>query len=391
MISRDCPNVITLASDLGMEIAQPMIYTQIQTDCCSNALVSCSPTLRVTAIYWFNMNLTGSLNGPALLLLDMLNTLDISDNFVTGNLPQMPSKFQTLFAQNNMLSGPLPYLSISFSMLQVSRNRFTGNLPNFGKSLIAVDISYNQINGTLPSMPSKLRGLYMMNNLLSGELVFPTFLVEGNFKNNLFSGQIPPFPSSLETLALGNNQLCGIVPNLTPYLTSLEIYSNKLSAFSNSTFRISVIKAWDNLISGEYTITGKPLEVVLNSNLITGIVIQNTQYLSNCDLSENPMLGYTNLTLLTMCKQDHLYNLSDPDSVAEYYKFKYATNTTEIEALNSTSPSVFISTKVYSNDSLTAYVPMDTSTTPSVTLFVSKTQEMSATRHSHLLRNNLKF
>ena len=82
-ISRDCPDMINLAMGLGVESKQPLIWTQLQMDCCAATGVTCTSQL-VTGIDWRNMGLNGSINGTA--LPTGLQILNLGQNILSGNV-----------------------------------------------------------------------------------------------------------------------------------------------------------------------------------------------------------------------------------------------------------------------------------------------------------------
>ncbi|KAK9163066.1 hypothetical protein Syun_003968 [Stephania yunnanensis] len=87
----------------------------------------------------------------------MLESLDLSDNSLTGPLPSEISKFERLRLLNlgkNGLSGQLP-IEISkldgLKSLDLSRNNFKGKIPdNLPSSLVAFNVSNNDFSGTIP-------------------------------------------------------------------------------------------------------------------------------------------------------------------------------------------------------------------------------------------------
>ena len=130
-VSIDCPNVIEFARGLGMQTAQPAIWTALQIDCCTANGVTCAGQ-RVTGMGWYQMGLNGAINGAA--LPGSLNHLTLARNQLTGSIPNaLPSGLTILHLDGNQMSGNLPSLPSTIRELVlgwpgVLGNRFTGTL-----------------------------------------------------------------------------------------------------------------------------------------------------------------------------------------------------------------------------------------------------------------------
>lgn len=103
--------------------------------------------------------LQGSQEGGLLVLPSYppLESLDLSDNSLTGNLPSDIGNLGRLKLLNlgmNQLSGGLPNelnKLHGLEYLDLSRNNFTGNIPgDLPSSLKVLNVSYNNISGSLP-------------------------------------------------------------------------------------------------------------------------------------------------------------------------------------------------------------------------------------------------
>ena len=57
--SPDCPALIAFANKLNMNVKQPAIMTQLQSDCCLASGITCNNTPRGITIDWNNLNLDG--------------------------------------------------------------------------------------------------------------------------------------------------------------------------------------------------------------------------------------------------------------------------------------------------------------------------------------------
>ncbi|KAF4398628.1 hypothetical protein G4B88_013717 [Cannabis sativa] len=234
-----------------------------EVDLSSNYFVGPIPIFlfRAEALY-LSRNKFSSLNAICNVTYQYLSFLDISDNQLTGELPNCFSKhkaIQILILSNNKLSGKIPNSigNLSWiSTLHLSKNNFVGKLPSSMKNcreLEVLDLGNNRLEGPIPmwigkslqqliilslrsnhfnnKMPTNLYHLVHLQvldlslNDISGNI--PTCI--GNFtsmrKNeddnaldlsrNNFSGKIPSTLSEvdrLNTLDLSNNNLSGKIP-----------------------------------------------------------------------------------------------------------------------------------------------------------------------------------
>ncbi|MEN9445394.1 MAG: hypothetical protein RIS47_2285, partial [Bacteroidota bacterium] len=144
-----------------------------------------------------------------------LITLNLSSNFIRGPLtfPTIPSKLEYLGLSDNELTGNLPEEIGSISTLKylyISRNKFSGMVPSsltLLDGLIEVNCGFNQFEGSLP------------DNFRSANLQYL------DFDSNKFTGSIPQSYGSLrklKTLKLYSNKLTGTLPKELGDLTLLE-------------------------------------------------------------------------------------------------------------------------------------------------------------------------
>jgi Leucine-rich repeat (LRR) protein len=211
------------------------------------------------------------------LAADHVVTMDLSDNGLTGHIPEGIGEFnhlEFLYLQNNHLTGPIP-TSIGrltrLKRLSVSHNCLTGSIPQEIGNIPALEVLYlqgnqlsgaipdaighctalhtiilsnNQLTGTIPDTMhdcEHLRYVCLNNNQLTGSLpgslsTCAQTLVSIEMHTNLLSGEIPSewFASLnlLRTLDLSNNQLSGSIPEKLGDLTELRelrINENQLS------------------------------------------------------------------------------------------------------------------------------------------------------------------
>ena len=157
-----------------------------------------------------------------------------------------------------------------------------------------------------------------LNGTINGTAI-PIALTYISLASNLLTGSIPnSLPSSLKYLFLSDNLLTGSIPsNLPPGLTHLYVRGNfmtgDLPIFPNSLqyLRLGFPGMRFNHFTGILRLNA-PLELYINDNWISGIVIYDYSRLTsaNCDLSNNPLFGNPHISNLTFCIQLSLYNAS---------------------------------------------------------------------------------
>ncbi|KZV38599.1 inactive leucine-rich repeat receptor-like serine/threonine-protein kinase [Dorcoceras hygrometricum] len=182
---------------------------------------------RVTKLVVENLNLSGTLDGKSLNLLDQLRVLSFKENSLSGHIPE-------LFGLKNLKS------------LFLNDNKFSGGIPNnvtLMHRLKIIDLSGNRISGQIPrslvDLP-RLYTLYLQDNQLTGDV--PAFdqnsLRFFNVSNNALSGEIPKTPSLLKfnnSSFSGNINLCGqqiqkpcdIIPSPSPSNPTTPTYTSK--------------------------------------------------------------------------------------------------------------------------------------------------------------------
>lgn len=174
---------------------------QSSTNLCSWQGVKECKEGRVTKLVLEHLNLTGSLNGTSLNLLDQLRVLSFKGNSISGQIPNLSGlvNLKIIYLDNNKFNGEFPE-----------------SLPGLHRLKIIV-LSGNQINGEIPFSLLKLKRLYtlyLQNNELKGPIppLNQTSLRFFNVSNNQLYGQIPVTPSLVRfntSSFLGNAGLCG--------------------------------------------------------------------------------------------------------------------------------------------------------------------------------------
>ncbi|XP_059666497.1 LRR receptor-like serine/threonine-protein kinase GHR1 [Cornus florida] len=185
-----------------------------------------STTLRI-----LNLSSNG-LSGELPLLTGSCEVLDLSKNQFGGNLTKLAkwANIEFLDLSENRLTGSIPEMTSQFlrlNYLNLSHNSLSSSLPKvimqFPK-LTVLDLSFNQFNGplltTLLSLPT-LQELHLENNLLVGSIDFTPKSI----------GSTEP---SLRVLDLSHNRLNGYFPGEFGSLTGLQMLSLAGNNFSGS-------------------------------------------------------------------------------------------------------------------------------------------------------------
>ena len=200
-------------------------------------------TGRVVAIRVKGAGLAGTipagLNG-----LDALTKLTLSDNSLTGEIPDLSDldNLEWLILNSNMLSGSVPATlgdMDSLDKLWLYSNDLSGEIPSElgdSTSLRQIRLNDNMLTGAIPGeigQNQRLRYLVLNRNMLSGEI--PAGLGSArNMKqlylhNNMLTGSIPPelggmvdaTGQTIRRLYLSNNDLSGDIPSELGALVSL--------------------------------------------------------------------------------------------------------------------------------------------------------------------------
>ncbi|XP_048438625.1 tyrosine-sulfated glycopeptide receptor 1-like isoform X2 [Pyrus x bretschneideri] len=165
-------------------------------DCCRWEGIICNMAGRVTHLLLPSKRLKGIIS-PSLGNLTHLSHLNLSHNILSGHLEAgfflSLSRLHILDLSYNFISGEVP-LSLPSSHIRL------------------VDLSSNQFNGTIPS--SFLQRAWNLSNL--------------NVSNNFLTGQIPSsicfYSSSVRLLDFSHNEFSGIIPLGIGNCSKLELF-----------------------------------------------------------------------------------------------------------------------------------------------------------------------
>ncbi|XP_065874959.1 receptor-like protein EIX2 [Euphorbia lathyris] len=240
--------------------------------------------------------------------------LEISGNFLSGNIPSSLNKMQQL------------------AVLDLSNNQFSGNVFSDWEGLEAlntIDLSNNNLSGGIPnticSLP-QLQILKLNGNNLSGDLSFSlqncTRLVTLDLGGNKFSGKIPNWIGerlvSISLVNLQDNKFSGSIPQQLCDLSDLHILNLAHNNLSGSIPRclgsLSGITSFKPYSATPYSppyaeqtllnVKGQQLEytkilylvniIDLSGNNLQGEIpgeITNLTYLVALNLSQNQLTG----------------------------------------------------------------------------------------------------
>ncbi|KAK9081948.1 hypothetical protein Syun_030930 [Stephania yunnanensis] len=195
--------------------------------------------------------ISGIIPSEIFIKLPNLTILHMSDNFLTGNIPQDIGKLNNLGVLtlgNNNLSGRIPSSINNLARLlylELDHNNFEGVIPNTSnlQSLLELDLSGNKLNATLEQVFGQtshgLLGAYLADNSFTGSLPVEVgnfeHLVEMDVSNNYLEGEIPNTLGkclSLQQLSLKGNSFRGSIPpsfSSLQGLTFLDLSQNKIS------------------------------------------------------------------------------------------------------------------------------------------------------------------
>ena len=163
---------------------------------------------------------------PDLFELTNLNSLDLSGNFLSGDVPPTVVNMQALkelWLAGNQYSDEVPpgfsYL-LELELLDLSDNGFSSNIPSFmGEfhDLKTLNLSHNQFDGSIPDIFGRLSALDSLDlsyNQLTGEL--PPSLID---------------LTGLKHLDLSGNDLLGSLAGFAnnPGLTAIDVSGNSFS------------------------------------------------------------------------------------------------------------------------------------------------------------------
>ncbi|XP_058100033.1 LRR receptor-like serine/threonine-protein kinase GHR1 [Magnolia sinica] len=185
----------------------------------------------VAGVVLNNLNLVADADLSIFANLTKLLTLSMSNNSITGKIPDNIADFKSLKyldISDNLFSSTLPPDIGKLGNLQnlsLAGNKFSGLIPDSIGGLVSIqsmDLSRNSFSGSLPSSLTNLQGLVSLNLSYNG-----------------FTKRIPTgfeLMLNLEVLDLRQNQLDGDIDEkflLLPSVVHIDFSSNLLSSSSS--------------------------------------------------------------------------------------------------------------------------------------------------------------
>ncbi|XP_040948493.1 receptor like protein 22 isoform X1 [Gossypium hirsutum] len=204
-----------------------------------------------------------------------IEVLDLSSNFISGNLPIPASTINVFLISNNSFNGEVSSLICNATYLQIldlSHNYLSGTIPqcfgNLSYSLEFLNLKKNKFYGTIP--PTFAEGCQLSNLNLNGNLL------EGPLTPSILNCR------GLEVLDLGNNKINDTFPHWLgslPYLQVLVLKSNhmhgslRVNSSKSSPF-FSKIQIFD--LSSNYFSGPLPVRYINSFNAIINLKKQDS-------------------------------------------------------------------------------------------------------------------
>ncbi|KAF7803809.1 receptor-like protein kinase 7 [Senna tora] len=311
--------------------------------------------LKLEKLYWLyltNCSITGKIP-VGIGNLTLLEELEISDNYLVGEIPAEITKLQKLWQleiYDNFLTGRIPfgfgnltslvYFDVSNNQLegdlsevrfltslvslQLFQNKFSGGIPQELadlKNLTDISLYDNKLTGFLPQKLGSWGGLAFIDvsdNSLSGPI--PPDMCKNNkmtdlaLLNNSFNGSIPETYEnclSLGRLRVNSNSLSGIVPSGIWGLPNLELidlsknqFQGPVSSDISKAKSLAQLFLSHNQFSGELPLTlteaSSLVSIQLSSNNLSGNIpetIGQLKKLTSLNLNGNNLSGIIPVSL----------------------------------------------------------------------------------------------
>ncbi|KAJ6874758.1 hypothetical protein NC652_034458 [Populus alba x Populus x berolinensis] len=177
-----------------------------------------------------------------------LHSIDLSFNQFEGPLPLFSTDTaSTLFLSNNKFSGPASFRCgfgiVNLRVLDLSNNLLTGWIPDCLRGLDVLNLASNNFSGKIPSSIGSMRNLQTLslhNNSFVGELPLSlrncSSLVFLDLSSNKLRGEIPGWIGesmpSLKILSLQSNGFNGSIPPNLCHLSNILILDLSLNNIS---------------------------------------------------------------------------------------------------------------------------------------------------------------
>ncbi|XP_047149356.1 receptor-like protein 15, partial [Vigna umbellata] len=265
-----------------------------------------------------------------------IDSLDLSNNHLVGNLPSVMgnfSKLRVLSLSNNNLGGSISTRFVGLNALEyldISGNNFSGFLPSFANSFVKFDhMSNNRFTGLSKSTFSRssLMILDLSYNRITSKIQDMILDLENSslniliLKGNNFSGHIPQHVCQLKELFildLSSNNLSGLLPsclgkmpfvdeNFQELNLNGDIYSRTV-AYPNVKQKVNfTTKKTSYTYKGD--ILGYMSGIDLSNNKLTGNIpseFGNLTRIKALNLSYNDLIGQIPASFSNLVQKESL-------------------------------------------------------------------------------------
>ena len=293
--SPDSAIMLEFALSLHVNIKEPVLWNEIQSDYCNAQGVGCTAGGEVWQVDWENMGLYGILNVTS--FPPALTYLDLTGNDLTGGVPVLPSGFGGFFVEGNLLSGYIPVFPSSMYGISLRRNKLIGDISVIPKDAIHVWLAENAFWGSLTlNRPNKL----LIDDTWITDLIIsdPSDLIECDMSNTPLLGN----PHIVNLTMCTSNGLydANLLPNT---LTSRQQSRQQSSAHLTNLQYTST-----NLISSSFLTT--PIHVLTNLRATTILAVSSSMTLPSHTFFQTALSTTVQLVyFLSMSTNPTLYSV----------------------------------------------------------------------------------
>ncbi|KAL1096555.1 hypothetical protein V6Z11_D06G230200 [Gossypium hirsutum] len=255
-------------------------------------------------------NFTGMI--PNVLAYSRLNILDLSNNYIYGEVPSWIWNMNQLFGRLPQWRGNASNLAL----VSMADNQLEGSIPraicSLNLKLQFLDLSMNSLSGTLPSCFKPV----LLQEALPNAFHDSSSLETLDLSYNHLKGNIPNWVSNLSELSyllLRRNHFEGEIPIQLcklDHLSLIDLSQNNLSGGIPSCLRVAAL----NYVTEHY-IRHRSIYYSINNSMANEVSIEYTvksisynykrrmlQYMSGIDLSCNKLTGEISFETINIMK-----------------------------------------------------------------------------------------